>query len=71
MRPQGEVRGLRVRNAAGIDLSWRDGVLSRATLRSDKGGDYSIAYRDDTLAVTLAAGETAVLALDRHGLVRA
>lgn len=68
--PQGEAKGLRVRNAAGIDLSWSDGVLSRATLHSDKGGDYSIAYRDGTLDITLAAGETAVLAFERHKLVR-
>ena len=68
--PRGEAKGLRVRNAAGLDLSWRDGVLSRATLHSDKGGDYAIAYRDDTFDITLAAGETVVFAFERHRLVR-
>ncbi len=68
---QGEVRGLRVRNAAGIDLSWRDGILARATLRSDKGGEYALAYRHQTLSLSLAPGESAVLTLDNDRLVRA
>ncbi|MCR6663717.1 MAG: glycoside hydrolase family 95 protein [Luteimonas sp.] len=68
---QGEVRGLRVRNAAGIDLSWRDGVLASATLRSDKGGDYALTWRHHTLSLSLSPGESAVLTLDNDRLVRA
>ena len=67
----GSVRGLRVRNAAGVDLAWKDGRLARAVLRSDKGGDYEIACGDATLKLRLAANEAAVLLLRNNQLVRA
>ncbi len=69
--PTGELRGVRVRNAAGIDLSWRDGALVQATLRSEQGGEYRIEHRGRELALALAAGESAVLRPGRRGLVRA
>lgn len=69
--PSGSVHGLRVRNAAGVDLSWKDGRLARATLRSDKGGDYEVACGDATLKLHLAANESAELLLRNHQLVRA
>ena len=67
----GSVTGLRVRNAGGVDLSWKDGRLSRAVLRSDKGGDYEVACGDTTLKLRLAANEAAVLLLRNNQLVRA
>ena len=67
----GSVSGLRVRNAAGVDLSWKDGRLTRAVLRSDKGGDYEVACGDATLKLRLAANEAAVLLLRNNQLVRA
>lgn len=69
--PTGELRGIRVRNAAAIDLSWRDGVLAQATLRSDKGGDYEVVHRGRSLRLALRAGEAARLQLDNERLVRA
>jgi len=69
--PAGELRGVRVRNAASLDLSWRDGEPVQATLRSDKGGEYRIEHRGRELAVTLAAGESATLRPGDRGLVRA
>ncbi|WP_425478661.1 glycoside hydrolase family 95 protein [Luteimonas marina] len=69
--PSGELHGVRVRNAAGIDLSWRDGTLVQATLHSDKGGGYRIEHRGRELALTLAAGESATLRPGGRGLVRA
>ncbi len=67
----GSVRGLRVRNAAGVDLSWKNGRLARAVLRSDKGGDYEIACGDATLKLHLAANEAVELLLRNNQLVRA
>ncbi|MEG3050773.1 MAG: glycoside hydrolase family 95 protein, partial [Thermomonas sp.] len=67
----GSVSGLRVRNAAGMDLHWKDGHLATATLRSDKGGDYQLAYRDDTMTLQLRAGEAATIRLRNDRLVRA
>lgn len=67
----GAVRGLRVRNAAGVDLSWKDGRLAHAVLRSDKGGDYKVACGDATLNLRLAANEAAELLLRNNQLVRA
>jgi alpha-L-fucosidase 2 len=67
----GSVSGLRVRNAAGVDLSWKDGRLARAVLRSDKGGHYEVACGDATLKLHLAANEAVELLLRNNRLVRA
>ncbi|MBS0226461.1 MAG: glycoside hydrolase family 95 protein [Proteobacteria bacterium] len=69
--PTGEVRGLRVRNAASIDLAWREGRLAKATLHSDKGGDYALAYRNDTMELRLKANEAVDVVLHGDRLVRA
>lgn len=69
--PTGALRGARVRGAAGIDLHWQDGRLAKATLRSDKGGDYQLAYRDQTMELKLRAGEAATVVLRGDRLVRA
>ena len=67
----GHLRGVRVRNAARLDLSWRGGTLESAVLRSERGGRYRIDHRGRELAVELAAGETARLQAGRNGdLVR-
>ena len=67
----GSASGLRVRNAAGVDLSWKDGRLARAVLRSDKGGDYEVACGDATLKLHLAANEAVELLLRNNRLVHA
>jgi alpha-L-fucosidase 2 len=59
----GSVRGLKVRGAAGIDLAWQGGKLSKATLRSERGGTYSVAYREQALEIELKAGQSVVLGL--------
>ncbi|WP_425481471.1 glycoside hydrolase family 95 protein [Luteimonas suaedae] len=69
--PEGSVRGLRARGAAGIDLAWAAGRLAEARLRSDRGGEYLVAYRDRTLKLTLEAGESARLRWRGGALVRA
>ncbi|HEY0490624.1 MAG TPA: glycoside hydrolase family 95 protein [Telluria sp.] len=66
----GEVRGLRVRGAAGIELKWKDGRLSNARLTSDQGGDYTLAYGKQTVEATLAAGQSADFGLRGGKLVQ-
>ncbi|MCI4566359.1 glycoside hydrolase family 95 protein [Lysobacter sp. CFH 32150] len=66
----GEVRGLRVRGAAGIDLKWKEGRLSNARLTSDQGGDYTLAYGKQTVEATLAAGQSADFGLRGSKLVQ-
>lgn len=69
--PTGELRGVRVRNAAALDLAWREGALASATLRSERGGRYRVDYRGDVLALELGAGEAATLRVDGDGRLRA
>ncbi|MET0654643.1 MAG: glycoside hydrolase family 95 protein [Pseudoxanthomonas sp.] len=59
----GSVRGLKVRGAASVDLAWRDGKLSKATLRSERGGSYNLVYGRQALDIELKAGQSAVVAL--------
>jgi alpha-L-fucosidase 2 len=68
--PMGEVRGLRVRGAAGMDLRWRNGRLVQARLSSDKGGDYSLVYGKQVVETTLQAGDSAEFGLRGDRLVR-
>jgi alpha-L-fucosidase 2 len=41
--PEGEFRGLRARGGVEIDLEWKGGRATTATLRCSRSGDYSIA----------------------------
>ena len=68
--PMGQVRGLRVRGAAGMDLKWRNGRLVQARLSSDKGGDYSLVYGEQVVETTLQAGDSAEFGLRGDRLVR-
>ncbi|MDR6672905.1 glycoside hydrolase family 95 protein [Xanthomonas sp. 1678] len=68
--PRGEVRGLRVRGAAGVDLAWRDGRLQHARLSSDRGGHYTLVYGGQTLTADLSPGATMELGLRNDRLVR-
>lgn len=67
----GALEGVRVRNAAALDVSWKDGRLAQATLRSDKGGRYQLEHAGRTLDLALAAGESATVRLRDEALVRA
>lgn len=55
--PAGSVRGLLARGGLEVDLAWRDGKLTRATIRSPKGGRAIAVSRGQRHDIDLAAGE--------------
>ncbi|MGO4262304.1 glycoside hydrolase family 95 protein [Lysobacter sp. TAB13] len=67
----GSVRGLKVRGAAGIDLSWKAGRLTEATLTSVRGGHYNIVLGKQSLDVELEAGQSRRLRVKDGKLVAA
>jgi len=52
----GEVRGLRARNTATVDLRWQDGALATVRLHSGKGGRYRVDYAGVVSEWDVAAG---------------
>ncbi|MDR6842164.1 glycoside hydrolase family 95 protein [Pseudoxanthomonas sacheonensis] len=67
----GSVRGLKVRGAAGIDLSWKEGRLSAATLSSVRGGHYNVVLGEQSLDIELEAGQSRRIRLQDGKLVAA
>ena len=58
---EGEIRGLRARGGFTIDLAWKAGQLSAATVRSAKGGTAKFRYAGRVLDLKLAPGHSATL----------
>jgi alpha-L-fucosidase 2 len=67
----GSVRGLKVRGAAGIDLSWKAGGLAMATLTSVRGGRYNVVLGEQSLDMELEAGQSRRIRLQDGKLVAA
>ncbi len=57
----GAIKGLRSRGACTVNMEWKDGQLSNVTLRSDKGGFYTIRYKEKTKQLKLVAGKAMLL----------
>ncbi len=57
--PNGRVRGLRSRGGFEVDMQWKDGKLSSAKIRTNKGGVFRL-YADNKLSgnITLEKGQT-------------
>jgi alpha-L-fucosidase 2 len=56
--PTGRVTGLRARGGYEVDIEWRDGKLTRATVRSLLGNPVRLRYGKTTHDLTLAKGES-------------
>ena len=68
---EGSVKGLRARDGIEVDLAWKDGRLTTATLRSDLGNSCSVSYRGTSVELKLKKGKRVTLEqrkLFNHGL---
>jgi alpha-L-fucosidase 2 len=60
----GSVQGLRARDGFEVDVSWKDGRLQRAAIRSDLGRPFRVAYAGQEIPGSLAKGQKLVLGPD-------
>jgi alpha-L-fucosidase 2 len=58
--PTGSVSGLRARGGFTVDLAWKDGALTTATVRATPGGSTRLRYRGAVHDLTLGPGEALV-----------
>ena len=59
--PEGAARGLRARGGFEVDLAWREGRLTEATIRSVGGTGTTVRHGDRVTTLTLAPGEARTL----------
>jgi alpha-L-fucosidase 2 len=62
--PNGSVTGLRARDGFEVDLTWKEGTLTRVTIRSSLGRPAQVRYAGQVLNLHLPAGQSA--SFDTH-----
>jgi alpha-L-fucosidase 2 len=58
---EGSVTGLKARGNVTVDMTWKDGKLTSATLRSPVAAKATVRFNGRTLTVTLPAGRAVQL----------
>ena len=66
--PSGSVSGLRARGGFEVSLDWKDGKLTKASVKSLLGKPLRVRYKDQTLQLLLNAGKIAPLTVTEKGL---
>jgi alpha-L-fucosidase 2 len=61
--PIGSVKGMRARGGFEVDVSWKDGILAVAVIRSSTGINCEVRYGDQVVALQLKSG----VAVKLHG----
>ena len=56
--PEGEVRGLRARGGFEVDLAWKGGKLTAATVRSKLGKPLKVRYAGKEISRQTRPGQT-------------
>ena len=62
--PRGNVTGLAARGGFLVDISWSDGQLKRAVIRSKLGGRWRVRYGDKTVELATEPGGTYDVPMD-------
>lgn len=57
----GSIKGLCVRGGAEINMEWREGYLTKCSLKAKQDFEADILYQDKKAKVTLAAGEEVII----------